>query len=76
VTQLDDDGKTTVIFGDGVQGARLPTGQANVTAKYRKGVGLGGLVKAGQLSQLMTRPLGVKSVVNPLASEGAEDAAH
>ncbi|MCI0538554.1 MAG: putative baseplate assembly protein [Verrucomicrobiales bacterium] len=74
VTQLDDDGNTTVIFGDGTQGARLPTGQANVTAKYRKGVGLGGLVNPGQLSQLMTRPLGVKSVVNPLASAGAEDA--
>jgi predicted phage baseplate assembly protein len=74
VTQLTDDGKTTVVFGDGLRGARLPTGQENVTAKYRKGIGLGGLVKAGQLSQLMTRPLGVKSAVNPLASSGAEDA--
>ncbi len=73
VTQLTDDGKTTVVFGDGVQGARLPTGVENVTAKYRKGIGLGGLVKAGQSSQLMTRPLGVKSAVNPLASAGAED---
>ncbi|HUF60480.1 MAG TPA: putative baseplate assembly protein [Verrucomicrobiales bacterium] len=73
VTRLDDDGIVTVVFGDGVKGARLPTGQANVTARYRKGIGLGGLVKAGQVSQLMTRPLGVKSAVNPLPSEGAED---
>lgn len=73
VTRLDDDGKTTVIFGNGVEGARLPTGQANITAKYRKGIGLGGLLKPGQLSQLMTRPLGLKAAVNPLASEGAED---
>jgi hypothetical protein len=73
VTRADSEGKTTVTFGDGRTGARLPTGQENVKAKYRKGTGLGGLVKAGQLSQLMTRPLGVKGVVNPLAATGAGD---
>jgi len=72
-TQLDDNGNTTVIFGDGVTGARLPTGLENVKAKYRKGIGLGGLVKADQLTQLMTRPLGVKGVTNPLAANGAAD---
>lgn len=74
VTRTDDDGRTTVIFGDGVTGARLPTGQENVVATYRKGSGLGGLVKASQLSQLMTRPLGVKGATNPLAAEGASAA--
>jgi len=74
VTRTDDDGKTTVTFGDGKTGARLPTGQENVAAKYRKGTGRGGLVKAQQLSQLMTRPLGVKGVTNPLAPAGAADA--
>ena len=73
VTRLDDDGKTTVMFGDGQTGARLPTGQENVKAKYRKGIGLPGLVKAHQLTQLMTRPLGVKGVTNPLAPSGAAD---
>ena len=72
-TQLDDNGNTTVIFGDGVTGARLPTGLENVTAKYRKGIGLGGLVKADLLTQLMTRPFGVKGVTNPLAASGAAD---
>jgi hypothetical protein len=72
-TQLDDNGNTTVIFGDGVTGARLPTGLENVKAKYRKGIGLGGLVKADQLTQLMTRPFGVKGVTNPLAASGAAD---
>lgn len=71
VTRTDDDGKTTVMFGDGRTGARLPTGQENVVATYRKGSGLGGLVKAAQLSQLMTRPLGLKGATNPLAAEGA-----
>ena len=72
-TQLDDNGNTTVIFGDGVTGARLPTGLENVKANYRKGIGLGGLVKADQLTQLMTRPFGVKGVTNPLAANGAAD---
>jgi predicted phage baseplate assembly protein len=74
VTRLDDDGKTTVIFGNGETGARLPTGQENVKAKYRKGIGTPGLVNAHQLTQLMTRPLGVKGVTNPNAANGAADA--
>jgi hypothetical protein len=44
-----------------------------VKAKYRKGVGLSGLVAEHKLSQLMTRPLGVKGVTNPLAAAGAQD---
>ena len=73
ITRLSDDGKTTVIFGDGVTGSRLPTGAENIRATYRKGIGIGGLVKANQLSQLLTRPLGVKAAVNPLPSKGAAD---
>ena len=73
ILRRDDDGRTTVQFGDGINGARLPTGQNNVRAEYRKGSGLGGLVEAGQLSQLLSRPLGLKEVINPEAAEGAED---
>jgi hypothetical protein len=73
VTERDDEGRTTIRFGDGLTGARLPTGTNNVRAEYRKGTGLGGLVDAGQLSQLLSRPLGVKEVVNPEAVAGAED---
>lgn len=73
ITRRDNDGKTTVIFGDGINGARLPTGQENVRATYRKGIGGGGMVKANQLSQLLARPLGVKSAINPVAASGAED---
>jgi predicted phage baseplate assembly protein len=73
VTRMGDDGKTTLQFGDGQTGARLPTGQENVRATYRKGSGLEGLVKANRLTLLLTRPLGVKSVTNPLPAQGAED---
>lgn len=73
ITRQDDQARTTVIFGDGINGARLPTGPENIRATYRKGIGLGGLLKAHQLSQLITRPLGVKGVTNPLKTSGAED---
>jgi predicted phage baseplate assembly protein len=73
IARLDADGNTTVQFGDGATGARLPSGQNNVRAKYRKGIGLEGLAKAGQLSMLLTRPLGVKGVVNPLDASSAQD---
>jgi predicted phage baseplate assembly protein len=73
ITRRDDEGRTTIRFGDGITGARLPTGQNNVRAEYRKGTGFGGLVRAGQLSLLMSRPFGLKGVVNPEAAQGAED---
>ena len=73
VVRLDDDGTTRVIMGDGWFGARLPTGPENVVAHYRKGIGLAGLVKAGQLTQLLNRPLGIRSATNPAASSGAAD---
>ncbi|HYN19747.1 MAG TPA: putative baseplate assembly protein [Thermoanaerobaculia bacterium] len=69
----DDAGLTRVLFGDGVHGARLPTGSDNVTAVYRKDIGLAGLVDAGRISLLDTRPLGVSEVINPLPSLGAAD---
>lgn len=72
-TRIDDDGVTTVQFGDGHTGSRLPTGQENVRASYRVGLGRQGLVNADQLSLLMTRPLGVKGVTNPMAPSGAAD---
>ena len=73
VTRRDDSGYTTIQFGDGVHGARLPSGANNVTATYRKGLGLDGEVDGGQLSLLQRRPLGVRSVSNPAAALGADD---
>jgi hypothetical protein len=73
VTSTNNSGETAVMFGDGSIGARSPTGQNNIRAKYRKGIGVEGSVKAGQLSLLVSRPLGVKGVTNPLDATGAED---
>jgi hypothetical protein len=73
ITQTDDDAKTKIIFGSGRQGARPPTGLENIRAVYRTGIGKPGNVKAGQVSQLATRPLGVKDVINPLLASGGAD---
>ena len=69
----DDGGTTQIAFGNGERGARLPTGVANVRAEYRNGIGLGGNVKADQISLLTTRPSGVKGVSNPLRASGGAD---
>jgi len=73
IIRIDDNGNTALTFGDGKNGARLPSGQENIAAAYRIGIGMQGMVKANQLSLLMTRPLGVKEVTNPLAPTGAAD---
>lgn len=73
VTLTNDAGVTSLSFGNGVRGARLPTGVQNVSAVYRNGIGRPGNVKAGQITLLQTRPLGVKSVVNPLRASGGAD---
>jgi hypothetical protein len=74
VTQQDDDGTTSVVFGDGERGARLPTGVENVKATYRNGIGSPGNARPGQISLLATKPLGVKAVVNPIQASGGADA--
>ncbi len=70
---LGPDGNTYVQFGDGVTGARPGTGTNNIVATYRHGIGSAGLARAGQVSNLLSRPLGLKAATNPLASNGAAD---
>ncbi|GAU64938.1 peptidoglycan-binding lysin domain protein [Streptomyces sp. NBRC 110611] len=66
--------RTTVTFGDGVHGARLPTGQDNVRARYRFGTGRAANVAADRITQPVTRPLGVTAVTNPQPATGGADA--
>ena len=73
VTTTDDSDQTTIIFGNGDYGARVPTGSSNVKATYRYGIGSPGNVAAGQISQLATHPLGLQGVVNPLPATGGAD---
>ena len=73
VSRTGDDGRTTVQFGDGLTGARPPSGNENITALYRKGMGASGNVDAGRIMLLPIRPIGVRSVTNPLPAAGATD---
>ncbi len=69
----DDEQRTIMQFGDGVEGARLPTGRDNLRFGYRKTLGAGGNVRANQVSTLLSRPAGVRTVTNPIAANGGAD---
>ncbi len=68
--RFGDDGITTVVFGDGVNGSRLPTGAENVLAKYRSGNGPSGNIAAGSTLVMQKRSGGVVGVRNPVAASG------
>jgi hypothetical protein len=70
VARANEDATVTITAGDGVHGARLPTGAENLRATYRVGLGAEGAMIAGQLTLLPRRPYGIKAVVNPA---GAHD---
>lgn len=71
-TRIDDDARMHVLFGDGRQGARLPSGQMNVEARYRSGIGPDGEVAAHTLTMLRAMPLGLRGVDNVLPASGAQ----
>jgi hypothetical protein len=72
VTREDDQQKTRVEFGDGVNGARLPSGVNNVVANYRFGSGADA-PPAGALT-VIAQPLpGLKAIRNPVAVGGGAD---
>jgi hypothetical protein len=73
VTRVADDLTLTMEFGDGVAGARLPTGRANVVATYRQGVGAGTSVGANTLTSLLDKPNGLKRATNPLPADGGAE---
>ncbi|MGB3613255.1 MAG: putative baseplate assembly protein, partial [Elainellaceae cyanobacterium] len=70
IIQLQADGTPVITFGDGIRGARVPSGENNVTAVYRSGLGPEGNVGAERLTILNTRPQGITDVTNPLAATG------
>jgi hypothetical protein len=66
-------GTAQVVFGDGVEGATLPTGSNNIQASYRVGTGSAGNVPAGAITTLVDRPVGVSGVTNPQTATGGQD---
>jgi len=72
-THLGSDRSETVAFGDGTQGARLPTGRGNVAATYRVGGGKAGEVASGAIDTLLGSVRGVKKVRGAGSTEGGSD---
>ncbi|HEX6740521.1 MAG TPA: hypothetical protein VF079_01835, partial [Sphingomicrobium sp.] len=66
-------GKAEIQFGDGKEGARPPTGTQNIRSVYRTGIGQPGNASARQINQLVSRPAGLRDVVNPLPATGGAD---
>jgi predicted phage baseplate assembly protein len=72
IVREDDAGTSSVIFGDGVFGARLPTG-AVITASYRFGAGAKS-PPVNSLSQLARPVNGLLGTTSPVAPAGGQDA--
>jgi hypothetical protein len=72
VTREDEQGNTHVMFGDGDNGARLPTGVNNVVATYRIGSGAAA-PSPGTLTNILQPQPGLKSLLNPIAPTGGAD---
>ena len=72
VTYEDAEGKTHVTTGDGINGARLPSGVDNVVASYRYGSGEEAPA-AGTLTVVTKSYPGLRSVRNPVAAGGGAD---
>jgi uncharacterized phage protein gp47/JayE len=69
----DDTGISTIAFGDGVNGARPPTGANNIHARYRFGLGGAGNVPAIGVQQLVTSLAGLQQVTNPQPTSGGAE---
>jgi hypothetical protein len=72
VTSQDANQITTVMFGDGVNGARLPAGNNNVIANYRFGSGSVS-PPAGALTVIANPYPGLRALRNPVAAGGGAD---
>ena len=73
IVREDGEGRSFVQFGDGLTGARLPSGVKNVVALYRSGVGARGPGKAGTTPTASSRPDGFdKLTLAGIVSGGAD----
>lgn len=72
VTREDEQNQTHVQFGDGINGARLPSGVSNVVATYRYGSGREA-PDPGMLNVILQPRPGLKAIRNPVAVGGGAD---
>ena len=70
LVDVDSEQETRILFGDGINGSRLPSGIGNVKSKYRVGLGLVGNLDRDRISQIVSPPLGIEKAVNPVVATG------
>jgi hypothetical protein len=70
--RADDNQNSIITFGDGVRGARLPSGVNNVIASYRFGSGAAA-PPAGAIQQIARSVLGLRAVRSPVAALPGKD---
>jgi hypothetical protein len=71
--RLVRDGELAVVFGDGRNGRRLPSGANNVRVSFRSGAGLRGNVAPGSLTKVARPHPLVESVAQPQVAAGGND---
>jgi len=74
IVREDADGKSWVQFGDGITGARLPSGVANVSAAYRVGSGAFGALREGTTVSAGARLDRLEKVRLPGVASGGTEA--
>lgn len=63
---VDENDNVTLTFGNGINGAKVPTGSNNVKSDYRVGGGSVGNVGSNTITQVLSGGvLGVSSITNP-----------
>lgn len=72
-TRIDEDQLMSVVFGDGVHGAKPATGRDNIRAEYRTGIGAQSNVGSGEIQVLAAAPDFLKLTRNPLPAAGGAD---
>jgi hypothetical protein len=72
IVRIDDNQIATLTFGDGVRGARLPSGVDNVVASYRFGAGFASPL-AGGIRQLAKAVKGLRRVESPIDALNGRD---
>jgi predicted phage baseplate assembly protein len=71
--KVDENGVLAVVFGDGRNGRRLPTGVDNVRVRYRNGYGEEGNLEPYTLEKIARPHRLIETFVAPLASAGGAD---
>lgn len=73
IIETDYAGKSRIVFGDGLNGACLPTGKDNVKASFRIGQGTEGNIGAKILKKPTSKPPFLKEVYNFDKTTGGSD---